>query len=67
MKLKEKFGGSFRGLGLFLQQCKRVLTVSSKPGKEEFNLSVKITGIGLVIIGVIGFLIFMAFQLLGFN
>lgn len=67
MKLKETVGGAFRGIGLFLQQCKRVLTVSSKPGKEEFNLSAKITGMGLIIIGVIGFLIFMTFQLLGFN
>lgn len=67
MKFKETAGNAIKGIGLFLQQCKRVLTVSSKPGKEEFNLSVKITGIGIIIIGVIGFLIFMVFQLLGFN
>lgn len=53
------------GMGLFFQQCRRVLLVSSKPDKEEFKLSSKITGIGIVIIGIIGFVIFMIFQLLG--
>jgi protein transport protein SEC61 subunit gamma-like protein len=49
----------------FLSQCKRVLFVSSKPDKDEFIQSLKITGIGMVIIGVIGFVIFLAIQLIG--
>jgi len=62
MDIKEVFAGTMRGLGLFFQQCKRVLLVASKPGKEEFVLSAKITGIGIAIIGMIGFLLFMLFQ-----
>jgi protein transport protein SEC61 subunit gamma-like protein len=49
----------------FLSQIRRVLLVSSKPDKEEFKQSAKITGMGIVIIGIIGFLVFMAFQLMG--
>jgi len=39
--------------------------VSSKPDLEEFKQSVKITGIGMLIIGIIGFVIFLIAQLLG--
>lgn len=49
----------------FISQIRRVLLVSNKPDKEEFKLSIKITGIGIVIIGIIGFLIFIIAQLFG--
>ena len=49
----------------FIEQCKRVLLVSSKPDKEEYSLSTKITGLGLVIIGIIGFIVFVLFQFVG--
>ena len=49
----------------FLTQARRVLMVASKPEKDEFRLSVKITAIGIVIIGFIGFIIFFIAQLLG--
>lgn len=52
-------------LGSFISQIRRVLLVSNKPDKNEFKLSLKITGIGIVIIGVIGFIIFMIAQVLG--
>lgn len=38
--------------------------VASKPNKEEFRQAVKITGIGIVILGLIGFIIFLVFQFL---
>ncbi len=62
MNINESLRNMMKGLGLFFQQCKRVLLVASKPGKEEFVLSAKITGIGIIIIGLIGFLLFMLFQ-----
>lgn len=67
MNIKETLGGLIGGLKSFIQQCRRVLLVSSKPDKEEYSMSVKITGIGIVIIGVIGFILFMIFQLLVMN
>jgi protein transport protein SEC61 subunit gamma-like protein len=38
--------------------------VSKKPGREEFFNVAKITGIGVLIIGAIGFVISIAAQLL---
>lgn len=45
----------------FIQKCRRVLLVASKPDPEEFKLSAKITGLGIVIVGLIGFALFMLF------
>ncbi len=49
----------------FIMQCRRVLLVATKPDKTNFKLSMKITGIGIIIIGAIGFIIFLAVQLIG--
>lgn len=48
----------------FIKLCQRVLHVSRKPGREEFLNVAKITGIGVIIIGAIGFIISIAAQLL---
>ena len=47
-----------------IERIRRVLLVSSKPDKHEFKQSVRVSGIGLVILGVIGFVIFLIVQLL---
>lgn len=51
------------GFGSLVERIRRVLLVSSKPDKEEFKQSSKITAIGFVIIGIIGFAIFIALYL----
>ena len=43
----------------FLSESKRVLLVTRKPGMKEFKLAVKITGLGMILIGLIGMLIRM--------
>jgi len=48
----------------FIKLCQRVLHVSRKPGREEFQNVAKITGIGVIIIGAIGFIISIIAQLL---
>jgi len=48
----------------FGKECLRVLRVTKKPTKEEFKTIVKVSGLGILIIGLIGFLIQMAKQLL---
>lgn len=50
----------------FINQCKRVLLVSKKPDKFEYTNVAKITGIGIIIVGVIGFIITIVAQLLGY-
>jgi len=49
----------------FLKNCWRVLKITRKPSKEEYLLAVKITGIGIIVIGLIGFSIFLAFKIFG--
>ena len=42
----------------------RVLKVTRKPNKAEFKTIVKVSGLGMAIIGLLGFLITMAKQLI---
>ncbi|HHT18124.1 MAG: protein translocase SEC61 complex subunit gamma [Euryarchaeota archaeon] len=48
----------------FIKQCQRVLKVSRKPDREEFFNVAKVTGIGIILIGVIGFIIIVISQLI---
>ena len=48
----------------FYTECMRVLTVTKKPNKEEYLTIVKVSGLGILLIGIIGFIITMAQQLL---
>jgi len=41
----------------FLLECKRVLKITRKPSRDEFRTIVKISGLGILIIGLIGFII----------
>ena len=41
----------------FIRECKRVLRVTKKPTKEEFKTIVKVSAIGILLIGLIGFII----------
>ncbi len=49
----------------FFSESRRVLMVTKKPDKEEYATIVKVTGIGMLAIGMIGFLILLATILLG--
>ena len=51
----------FRG---FINESIRVLKVTRKPSKPEFQTIVKASGLGMVIIGLVGFIITMLKQLL---
>lgn len=48
----------------FAKECARVLKVTKKPSKFEFKTTVKVTGIGILVIGFIGFVITMIRQFL---
>ena len=43
----------------FLSNCKRVLRIARKPDKSEYLQVAKITGLGVLLIGFIGFLIML--------
>ncbi len=53
------------GLKSLIERMRRILLVSSKPDKNEYRQTVKITGLGFVLIGLIGFVIFVIVQLIG--
>ena len=41
----------------FLVECRRVLRVTKKPSSLEFKTIVKVSGLGMAVIGLIGFVI----------
>ena len=41
----------------FIAKCRRVWSVLKKPTKEEFEKVAKVSAIGILILGLIGFLI----------
>ncbi|MBS3131397.1 protein translocase SEC61 complex subunit gamma [Candidatus Woesearchaeota archaeon] len=45
---------------MFLSECRRVLRVTRRPDSTEFKIIVKASGLGMIVIGLIGFLITMA-------
>lgn len=49
---------------IFTAECVRVLRVMRKPSGMEFKTIVKVSGLGMIIIGMIGFLIHFIDQLL---
>lgn len=49
----------FTKLRSFALECRRVLTVTKKPTKDELMSIVKVAGIGIALIGLIGFVLNM--------
>ncbi|MBO8175487.1 MULTISPECIES: protein translocase SEC61 complex subunit gamma [Thermococcus] len=41
----------------FLSESKRVLLVTKKPSGKEYKMAAKITGLGIILIGLIGMII----------
>ncbi|MEE9474384.1 MAG: protein translocase SEC61 complex subunit gamma [Candidatus Hydrothermarchaeaceae archaeon] len=48
-----------------LKEWNRVIKLSRKPKRNEFVMIAKITGLGMVVIGTIGFIIRMLLQITG--
>ena len=46
----------------FFKECIRVFKVTKKPSMDEFKIIVKVSGIGMLIIGIIGFFIQILWQ-----
>ena len=48
----------------FTRECARVLRITKKPTKEEYKTISKIAGLGILIIGAIGFIIHVVIVLI---
>lgn len=51
----------------FIQEAIRVLKLTRKPRKDEFIMISKITGLGMIIIGVMGVFIILLARLIGLD
>lgn len=56
MEQAEPKPGPVQKLREFLMESRRVLRVTKKPDQQEFSAIVKISGLGIILIGLIGFL-----------
>ena len=54
----------FTKLKSFFLECKRVFRVTKKPSSTEYKTIVKVSAIGIALIGIIGFLIYMIWILI---
>ena len=48
---------AFKKLKSFYKECVRVFKITKKPTKQEFKAIMKVAGLGIIIIGFIGFAI----------
>ncbi len=55
--------GVFERVKNKIAQYRRVLSVARKPDKEEYFSTMKITGTSLILVGSIGFIIFLLYYL----
>ena len=65
LKFKMPEGGFMQWLKSKFSEYKRVYSITKKPDKAEFTATVKAAGLGIIVIGVVGFIITMIVQLLG--
>lgn len=48
----------------FYLRARRVLYLAEKPSKDEFIVISKITGLGIILVGAVGFVVFVFFNLI---
>lgn len=63
-KIKNSLTETRQGIVDKFKETKRVLKITEKPDREEFSMSAKVTGAGMVIIGIVGFIFYLASTLL---
>jgi len=62
---KARLKGQHLKFGEFIGSARRLLRVASKPGREELWLIVKVTLLGVAIVGVIGYIVRVLFWIVG--
>ncbi|MBD3389349.1 protein translocase SEC61 complex subunit gamma [Candidatus Micrarchaeota archaeon] len=48
----------------FLNRCMRILHIARKPTKKELDEIIKITGLGLLVVGSIGMAMYLIFSVI---
>jgi len=49
----------------FVGQTRRVIQISTKPQMDDYLSTAKVTGLGIILVGGIGFLIYLVFNIAG--
>ncbi|MBI4052816.1 MAG: protein translocase SEC61 complex subunit gamma [Candidatus Diapherotrites archaeon] len=49
----------------FVSDARRVFMISKKPDAQEFSVMAKVTALGIIVIGIIGFIVLLIFTLSG--
>jgi len=52
-------------MGEFIQNCKRMFQVARKPDRDEYLQVAKITGLGIIWIGILGYIIMLIASMVG--
>ncbi len=64
MGIKEKFAKFTETLKFWGKETARILRLTRKPKRSEFDEVARITGLGTILFGLIGFIIFFISQLI---
>ena len=48
----------------YVLECRRVLKITKKPDSNEFKTIVKVSGIGMILVGLLGFIITLIKEIL---
>ena len=64
-RMNEKLTVAWIKVRSFLRECLRILQITKKPTRDEYKVIVKVTGIGILIIGLLGFGIVISGTLAG--
>lgn len=51
------FGNFAQGINAFIEQSQRVISITYKPRKMEFRQMAFVTALGMMLLGIMGFLI----------
>lgn len=49
----------------FMESSRRVLVIAKKPDWKEYSAMIKVTGLGIAIIAVIGYIVLLIFTIAG--
>ena len=49
----------------FMESARRIFTVSKKPSWKEYSMLIKVTGIGILLIALIGYVMYLLFTITG--
>jgi len=64
-------GNSFKtvldGLKTFIARSKRVMVIAKKPDLREFKTMATVTGIGIIVIAAIAYVVYLFFAFSGLN